>query len=137
MLHSALEEDNEAIRQAAAWALWTDINNKSTLQHLIGIAKDGRNSPPMRVEALRSLVESTDDWEVQRLMLEVAQQTQADAAIREAATLGLSYLKPDSTVRQALTKLAIDTQFVVSRAAIRTLGGPDLHTWRYFEHIVE
>lgn len=138
LLHSALSEEDEAIRSAAAWGLWTDTANALTRQHLLSIAKNNQNGPTLRVEALRSLVDDAiEDWETQRLLLDLAEQKDADARVREVGVLGLSYLSQDWPVRRSLRRIADDAQIAVSLAAVRALGGPNLQTARYFEHIFE
>lgn len=137
LLHSAFSEENEAIRIAAAWGLWTDTANLLSRQHLLSIAKDKQSSPSLRVEALRSLVDEIEDWETQRLLLDLAEHKSTDTRVREAAVLGLSYLNQDWTVRRSLRTIADENQIIVSLAAVRAMGGPTLQTSRYFEHIIE
>lgn len=139
LLHSVLSDGNDEIRMAAAWGLWTDTANPLSRQHLLSIAKDKQNGQSLRVEAVRSLVDGNgiEDWETQRLLLDLAEHKSTDARVREAAVMGLSYLSHDWTVRRSLRTIADDNQSTVSLAAIRAMGGPTIHTSRYFEHIIE
>jgi hypothetical protein len=137
LLHRALSEEDEAIRRAAVWGLWTDTANALTRQHLLSIAKNNQNGPSLRVEALRSLIDAVEDWEIQRLLLDLAENKNTDTRVREAAALGLSYLNRDWTARRSLRAIADDDQITVSLAAVRAMGGPTLQTARYFEHIIE
>jgi hypothetical protein len=110
------------VRVAAAWALATASTYADVTPALKSLFQDSAETPEVRAQALKSLHLLMADRECWEPALQVAEDIRQDLDLREAAVLFLWSAKSrESSVKDALTRLAADFPERIRKAAVMSL----------------